>query len=51
MSIYYEVTPDEIDINLEDKEVSFYVHSDDQGSVYMSLSFDQIREIAKKIEN
>lgn len=50
MSTWYEVTADEIDVDHADKEVSFFVCSDNQGRVYLSLSFDQIQEIAASIE-
>ena len=50
MSTWYEVTADEIDVDHSDKEVSFFVCNDDQGRVYLSLSFDQIQEIASRIE-
>lgn len=49
MSKWYEVESDEIDIDLSEKEVSFFVCTDDDGSVYLTLSFDQIKEIASKI--
>ncbi len=50
MSTWYEVEADEIDIDHAEKEVSFFVYNDDNGRVYLSLSFDQIKEIASKID-
>jgi len=50
MSEWYEVEADDIDIDHIDKEVAFFVCNNDQGSVYLSLSFDQVRDIASKIE-
>jgi hypothetical protein len=50
MSEWYEVGPEDIDIDHADKEVSFLVHSTHQGNVYLSLSFDQIIDLANKIE-
>ena len=50
MSEWYRVEAGDIDIDYADKEVSFFVCNDYQGSVYLSLSFDQIKEIASRIE-
>ena len=49
MSTWYEVEADDIDVDHHDKEVSFFVCNDDQGRVYLTLSFDQIKEIAARI--
>jgi len=51
MSEWYEVEKEDIDIDYDDKEVSFFVCANDQGRVYLSLSFNQINEIASKINN
>jgi hypothetical protein len=50
MSTWYEVEDDEIDIDYQDKEVSFFVCNDDAGRVYLSLSFDQLKKIASKLD-
>lgn len=51
MSTWYEVKEDDIDIDHDDKEVSFFVCNDDYGRVYLSLSFDQIQSIAARCGN
>ena len=50
MSKWYELEDDEIEIDQIDEEVTFFVCNDKQGSVYLTLSFDQIKEIASKLE-
>ena len=50
MSEWYEAKAEDIDIDYEDKEVGFFVHSTDCGNVYLTLSFEQIKEIASKID-
>ena len=49
MSTWYEVANEDIDIDHKDKEVAFLVFTDNCGNTYLSVSFDQIKEIAKKI--
>ena len=49
MSEWYEVTEDDIDIDFHDKEVSFFVKQNNSGSVYLSLSFDQIKGLFETI--
>ena len=49
MSEWYEADNHEIDIDMEDKEVSIFVKANDWGRVYLTLSFDQIRDINAKI--
>ena len=51
MSIWRKVKERDIDIEGDDKEVSFFIHYDVErsGNVYLSLSFDQIKDIAAKI--
>jgi hypothetical protein len=49
MSEWYEVDPEDIDIDLQEKEVSFLVCGNEHGNIYLSLSFDQIKDIANKI--
>lgn len=50
MSAWYRVKNDDIDIVHSEKEVTFYVHSDEYGSVYLILPFYKIKEIANKID-
>ena len=49
MSEWYEVEKKDIAIDSFDSEVSFYVCNYDQGNIYLTLSFDQIKEIADEI--
>ena len=54
MSTWYEVTKEDMSellFNEDEKEVSFLVCSDDQGNIYLTLSFDQISEIASRINS
>lgn len=50
MSRWVEVDDEATYIDFADKEVSFFVTNDTFGSVYLLLSFDQIKALAKKIE-
>lgn len=47
MSTWYEAKPENIDI--EDGEVDILVTNDDLGNIYLTLTFEQIKEIYKKI--
>ena len=49
MSAWIKAEDDEIDIDVIYNEVDIYVLSNSKGRVYVTLSFDQIKEIAKKI--
>ena len=52
MSTWYEVTKDDMSdlfFDWDGKDVSFLVCSDYQGNIYLSLSFDQVNEIASRI--
>lgn len=51
MSEWHEPKEDDIDIEKDRKEVHIFVKQDDNwGSIWVSLTFDQIREIAEKME-
>ena len=50
MSIWYEVKEEDINIDYEVNEVDFLVHRAYSGNVYLTLSFEQIKEIASKID-
>ena len=50
MSTWYEVDNEDIDIDPIERAVLFYVCNDDHGGIYLSVPFDQFKEIAKKIE-
>lgn len=47
MSVWNEVT--DFDIDHSAKEVDFFVMSDNQGNIYLSVSFDQIKYIYERI--
>jgi|GEM_PF-6179582 len=49
MSTWHEAEETDIDIDYEGKEVDIFVCDDRWGSVYLTISFDQIKEIASKI--
>ena len=50
MSKWHKVGKYSIDIDQIEKEVTFHVCNDDDGSIYLTLSFEQIKEIALRIE-
>lgn len=50
MSQWYEAKSSEIDIYQEEKEVYVYVTYNDFGSVYVTLTFAQVKKIAEQIE-
>lgn len=49
MSIYYHTEEDQIYLDRDEEEVVIYVTSDDWGSVYKTLTFNQIKKIYKSI--
>jgi hypothetical protein len=51
MSEWYEPNGDDIDIDHEDHEVAIFVKADDNGRIYLSLSFDQIKKISALVES
>ena len=48
MSLWYNIDDDDIEVDTEKKEVNVYVTSDDQGSIYAILTFEQIAAIVKE---
>lgn len=51
MSTYYETEEDDIDIDQESREVDIYVADNECGSIYKTLTFDQIKEICQRIND
>lgn len=51
MSKWLEAEDDGIDIDVIYNEVDIYACSDNQGRVYVTLTFEQIKAIAKKIDH
>ncbi len=49
VSDWRAVEKDDIAIDHKEKEVNIYSGYDDNGSVYIVLTFEQIKEIAEKI--
>ena len=49
MSEWYTPDNDDITIDHKSREVDIFVHSNDYGNVYVSLKFDQVKDILKKI--
>jgi len=49
MSTYWTVDDEDIEIDLKFNEVDFLVTADQFGSVYLTLTFDQIKSIRNKI--
>jgi len=45
MSEWYDAKDEDIDVDLEQKQVDIYVTSNDCGAIYVSLTFDQVKEI------
>jgi hypothetical protein len=49
MSEWNNIEDDDIDVELEDKEVNIYAGYNDFGSIYAVLTFEQIDKIYKEI--
>jgi hypothetical protein len=49
MSEWYEPKEDDIDIDKEQEEVDIYVTNNQFGSIYITLTFEQIKDIAGKL--
>ena len=50
MSKWYVAEDEDIEVDWNENQVDFLVCSDRDGNIYTSLSFDQIRKIAEKID-
>jgi len=50
MSEWYEAKDDYIDLDFKEKDVDIFVTQNNLGSVYITLTFDQIEDIYKKIK-
>ena len=50
MSTWYKAVKKDIEIDREEKEVNILVTADDYGNIYLFLTFDQIKDIYKKIQ-
>jgi len=50
MSEWYKPEKEDIEIDQETNEVNIWVKANDWGNVYATLTFDQIKEIAEKID-
>ena len=51
MSEWYQIEENDIDIDHSKQEVNFFICNNDNGSVYLTLSFDQIFCIAEQMPN
>jgi len=49
MSTWYEAEYDDIDIDAQDKCVDILVTDDDWGNIYLSLTFEQIKDLCSQI--
>ena len=49
MSLWFLAKEDNIDIEYSSREVDIYLGQDHNGSLYVTLTFDQIKEINEKI--
>ena len=49
MSIWYEAKDEETDLDFEQNQVDIMVFADYNGGNYVTLTFEQIEEIYKKI--
>ncbi len=50
MSEWYEPNHEDIDLDFEERAVDIFVKQDYFGSVYITLTFDRIDELYKKIK-
>jgi hypothetical protein len=49
MSEWYEAEVDDIDIDFDGNEVDIFVKQNEFGRVYVSLTFEQIKDICNEI--
>jgi len=49
MSTWHEIDNNDIEINCDDKSVDILVSNDSWGNVYATLTFEQVKEIARDI--
>jgi len=49
MSEWYAIDDDGLEVDHEVAEVWFYVKQNDQGSVYATITFNQVRKIYEEI--
>lgn len=50
MSTWHNLEMENVSFDLEERTVDIYVHSDNLGGVYLVLPFEQIKEIAAKMD-
>jgi len=50
MSIWYEMDDEDIEIDHEAREINFHVGHDEMGNNYVTLTFEQIRDLFNQIE-
>ena len=51
MSIWHSVKSEEIDIDNDEQEISFFVWNNHNGNIYAVLTFEQIKKIYDKIKD
>ena len=49
MSEWYEASDTDIDMDTRNRDFSIYVHSNDFGNVYVTLTFEQVKKMASEI--
>jgi len=49
MSEWYEADKDNLDLDLRRREVDIFVTQNYHGSVYVTLTFDQVKDLYNKI--
>lgn len=49
VSKWFDIAPEQIDVDKKTKEVNLYITNDDDGSLYVILTFDQIKELYDRV--
>ena len=49
MSAWHKLVDGDVDIDFEKEEVNFYVCSDRDGNVYLTVDFEQMKEIIARL--
>lgn len=45
MSMHYNCDPEDILYTPGDEDISLYVYNDDQGSIYLDITLDQLQDL------
>jgi len=51
MSNWIQIKKEDIDIDVKENEITFYVNSDDLGNNYVILKIDELKKIIEEYES